>query len=82
MTKELVIVGEVDFREGSTSCTENPVIKLKRLLKSLENDHAVRVLADFKSTPKRFFEILARKEGLTLKIVREDEVSELLLIRK
>lgn len=81
MNRDTLIIGEVDFREKPSSCTENPVIKLKRLVKKLKDGEAVKVFADFNSTPKRFFELLARKENLKLEILSEGETSEILLVK-
>ena len=76
------IVPKVDFREKPSSCTDNPVIRLKRAVKNLKSGEAVRIIVDLNSTPKRFFEVLARKENLALEIVGEGERAEVLLIRQ
>ena len=82
MSGNVNIVAEVDFRDKPSSCTDNPVIRLKRAVRNLKSGEAVRIIVDLNSTPKRFFEVLARKEKLALEIVGEGETAEVLLVKQ
>lgn len=60
----------IDLTSRSRSCTENPLVRLQRELKSMRENSKIKVVTDPSIVPIEVIEIMASKHGAEVKVLR------------
>ncbi len=69
LEEEIIII---DLRRPPPGCTEHPLVRLKKAVKTLRKGEIIKVITDSRRIPVETIRVIARKKGLSVKIVAEN----------
>jgi len=76
------IIDKIDLTVQPKSCTEHPLVKLKKIIDQLNINEAIEVLTDSNVIPVETLRVIAKRKNIELKIIEQnDSIYRVLMIR-
>ncbi|MET1159736.1 MAG: hypothetical protein ABWW65_02135 [Thermoprotei archaeon] len=76
------IIKSLDLRIKPAGCSQHPLIKLRKFVEKLSSGEGIKVVTDESIIPVSTLRVIAKRKGLKLEILRqEDRTVELVLYR-
>ena len=77
------IIDKIDLREQPSSCSQHPLVRLKKITDKLKTGEAIEVITDEEVIPLSTLEIIAKKKNLSINILESrDKLHRLLLVKQ
>jgi len=73
---------EVDLRTQPKGCTGHPLVRLKNILKDLNEEDKVKVTTDENIIPLTAIRLIAKKAGFEVKVISEKPPHYELILEK